>query len=293
MDFKQIKYFVTIVECGNFREAAEECYISQSAISQQLQSLESNLGYKLLIRENRKFELTPVGKYMYHKCKELLQEINEIERNAQIIAKTEKYSIKIGFLKNYTGDELQNAILKFANKLPEVEIDVQSGTHFELSEKLFNNLLDLKVTDQRRAFSEEFINFPLCTLYFYIKVPAYNKLATKDGITLEELKNETCIIISSKEEEETEMKFYRDILGFKTNFIFARTLEDANLLVASNKGFLPIEKRLSEEEGKRGLKIVPLYNKNEQMNRKYYVFWKKENSNQVIEEFVNILSKEF
>lgn len=60
MDFKQIKYFVTIAECGNFREAAEKCYISQSAISQQLQSLESNLGYKLLIRENRKFELTPI-----------------------------------------------------------------------------------------------------------------------------------------------------------------------------------------------------------------------------------------
>lgn len=110
MEFKQIKYFVTIVECGNFREAAEKCYISQSAISQQIQTLENNLGYKLLIRENRRFELTPAGKYMYHKCKVLLEEIKEIENNAKIIFKTEKYSIKIGYLKNYIGHELQNTI---------------------------------------------------------------------------------------------------------------------------------------------------------------------------------------
>ena len=293
MDFKQIKYFVTIVECGNFREAAEECYISQSAISQQIQTLEANLGYKLLIRENRKFELTPVGKYMYHKCKELLKEIEEIEKNAKIISKTEKYSIKIGYLKSYIGDELQNAIIKFVKKLPEVEINVQSGTHFELSEKLFNHELDIKITDQRRAFSDDFVNFPLCTLHFYIKVPEYSELALKEIITLEELKNKPCIIISSKDEEETEMKFYRDILRFKTNFIFARNLEDANLLVASNKGFLPIEKALSEEEKNNGLKTIPLYDKKKQMSRKYYAFWKKENNNQVVEEFVHILSKEF
>ncbi len=293
MEFKQIKYFVTIVECGNFREAAEECYISQSAISQQIQALEANLGYKLLVRENRKFELTPAGKYMYYKCKELLSTIEEIEKNAKIISKTERYSIRIGYLKNYTGYELQNAILKFVKKLPEVEIEVKSGTHFELSEKLFNNELDIKVTDQRRAFSDDFINFPLCTLYFYIKVPEYSKLANKEVINLDELKNETCIIISSKEEEETEMKFYRDILGFNTNFVFARNLEEANLLVASNKGILPIEKNSNEEGINSGLKIIPLYCGKNQMNRKYYAFWKKKNNSEVIEEFANILSKEF
>lgn len=47
---------------------------------------------------------------MYHKCKVLLEEIKEIENNAKIISKTEKYSIKIGYLKNYIGHELQNTI---------------------------------------------------------------------------------------------------------------------------------------------------------------------------------------
>ena len=41
---KQIKYFQTVVRCGSFTKAAEECYISQSAIPQQIQALEQDLG---------------------------------------------------------------------------------------------------------------------------------------------------------------------------------------------------------------------------------------------------------
>ncbi len=40
MLFRQMKYFAAVVECSSFTEAAERCYISQSAISQQIRSLE-------------------------------------------------------------------------------------------------------------------------------------------------------------------------------------------------------------------------------------------------------------
>jgi DNA-binding transcriptional LysR family regulator len=54
---KQIKYFQAVVRCQSFTEAAEECFISQSAISQQIQALERELGVELLKREKRKFFL--------------------------------------------------------------------------------------------------------------------------------------------------------------------------------------------------------------------------------------------
>ena len=55
---KQIKYFQAVVRAGSFSEAAEQCYISQSAISQQVRALERELGVMLLKRENRRFSLT-------------------------------------------------------------------------------------------------------------------------------------------------------------------------------------------------------------------------------------------
>lgn len=57
---RQIKYFHSVVRNKSFSEAAEECHISQSAISQQTRALENELGFALFDRKNRKFELTAV-----------------------------------------------------------------------------------------------------------------------------------------------------------------------------------------------------------------------------------------
>lgn len=64
---RQIKYFQAVLRCKSFTEATEECFISQSAISQQIQALEHELGVKLINRKNRKFSLTPVGEHFYKK----------------------------------------------------------------------------------------------------------------------------------------------------------------------------------------------------------------------------------
>lgn len=64
---KQIKYFQAVIRNNNFSEAAYECNISQSAISQQIQALERELGFPLLERKGRKFELTPAGEFFYKK----------------------------------------------------------------------------------------------------------------------------------------------------------------------------------------------------------------------------------
>ena len=64
---KQLKYFQSVVRLGSFSAAAEKNFISQSAISQQVQSLERELGFALLVRKNRSFSLTPAGEYFYRK----------------------------------------------------------------------------------------------------------------------------------------------------------------------------------------------------------------------------------
>lgn len=77
MLLRQMRYFTTIVDCNSFTEAAEQCYISQSAISQQIQALEKELGVELIHRENRRFSLTPAGEYFYRQSKVLLDEVDD------------------------------------------------------------------------------------------------------------------------------------------------------------------------------------------------------------------------
>lgn len=289
MLLRQLKYFVTIVDYHSFTKAAEECYISQSAISQQIQSLEVELGYKLVIREKRTFTLTPAGKYWYHHAKRILEDIDDMKEKAFSIAHHDSYSLRIGYLKNNHTTELMQAMIKFNEEYPDVDIAVLSGTHNELGEKLYNRECDICFMDQRKAFSDEYHNDCVCTQYFYIQLPMTHQLANKEYVTFNELKDLPCIIVSSLEQQEAEREFYRTILGFPDYFIFASSLEEAHLLVASNKGYLPIEGNIRTSQRQHYLQNIPLYNKDTQMKRKYYAFWNKENQNSLIKNFVDIL----
>ena len=86
---KQLKYFQSVVRLGSFSAVAEENFISQSAISQQVQSLEHELGFALLVRRNRSFSLTPAGEYFYRKSLLLTADCDRMCAEAAKIAKRE------------------------------------------------------------------------------------------------------------------------------------------------------------------------------------------------------------
>ncbi len=100
MLLRQLKYFITVVECNSFTHAAEQCYISQPAISQQIQALERDLGVQLIRREKRKFSLTPSGEYFYRHGKELLTEIERICRETLRLSQGHESQLPIGLICN-------------------------------------------------------------------------------------------------------------------------------------------------------------------------------------------------
>ena len=63
MNLKQMEYFVAAAEQLNFTRAAKKCFISQTAMTLQIQSLEEKIGVPLFVRDNR--ILLPVGGFLY------------------------------------------------------------------------------------------------------------------------------------------------------------------------------------------------------------------------------------
>ena len=286
---KQIKYFVSVVKYNSFTEAAEECYISQSAISQQIRALEEELGVKLIHRENRKFSLTEAGEYFYNKSLILLNEVEKLCQETVNIDKKINYQIRIGYLKHYGGQELQHTIAAFTEQHPQVDINIVNGTHEELYNLLCSGKVDLVLNDQRRAFSNEYVNFHLHRCYCYIEISNRNELSNFEKITINDLKNMPCILVSSKEQEQNEKEYYQNILGFGGNFLFVDNLEEGRLMVAGNKGFMPVERVTNIPQVGAAITRLPLFNRGVQAQRDYFAFWKKDNSNANIEEFANIL----
>ena len=291
MLFRQMKYFIAVVECNSFTEAAEQCYISQSAISQQIRSLEKELGVELIHRENRRFTLTPAGEYFYEQSKGILNEVEDIRRETFRIGKDKEMELKIGYLRCYSGQELHQAVAEFSSLYPEVSIHIVNGTHEELYDLLRFGGADLVLTDQRRAFSDKYANFQLLKCGCYAELSVRSPLAEQESVTMEELKRQACILISSREQQNIEEDYYKNTLGFGGRFLFAENLEEGRLMVAGNRGFLPVERVGTLPPCGTGVKRLPVMEQGQQLKRNYCLFWVKENASYYIEEFAEILRK--
>ena len=291
MLLRQMKYFTSIVECNSFTEAAEQCYISQSAISQQIQALEKELGVVLIRRENRRFSLTPAGEYFYRQSRVLLDEADELRRETIRIGQAEESRLRIGYLKNYSGQELQMAVAEFSGLYPEISIDIVAGTHEELYDLIRFGGVDLVISDQRRAFSDEYENNVLMDCESFAEISSNHHLSTKDYLSLAELKRTPCILITPQEQREGEAAYYRDTLGYSGNFLYAENLEEGRLMVLGNRGFLPLESIGTLPPTVPTIKRIPLCRNDRPVRRNICAFWLKNNANYYIEEFAMTLHR--
>ncbi len=290
---RQMKYFQSIVRNNSFSEAAEECHISQSAISQQLQALERELGFQLLERKNRKFSLTPAGEYFYQKSIILVADYEQLCRETAKIARDDKAVLRVGYLRSYNGGEFHQALEEFARKYPEVTVQIEHGNHEELYHLLISGQIDIAFNDQRRKFFDAYVNLILETTHSSIEISSASPLAALSKITPQELKNIPCILVTSPSQQETEREYYHNAVGFQGEFIFAENLEAARLLVISGKGFLPIEGNGQIMNFGTSITRIPLFQNGKQITRNYCAFWKKDNSGYYVEEFADILKSKF
>ena len=254
---------------------------------------EDELGVKLLKRSNRSFTLTNAGEYFYKQSLILIDEVDRIEHNIKKIATQKNDVLKIGYINNYSGLEIYNAIMKFAEIYPNIDIEVETGNHEELYEQIKNNKLDIIINDQRRALSEEYMNYYLYRSSCYIEISNKSLLHELKEVTFEDLKKIPCILISSKNQQDTEVEYYGNTLGFNGNFIFAENLDEARILVAANKGFLPIASTPTLINLPEGITRILLVRNGERVERNYYAFWNKMATDILKEEFADILKKEY
>ena len=293
MLLRQIEYFQSVVRNNSFTLAAEEHHISQSAISQQIKALEDELGVELLRRKNRRFELTEAGKHFYKRSLVITADLEQLCRETVRLDQKDAAALSVGFLISYDGDEFTRAIAAFAEAYPAVTVNVMSGNHEDLYDALRFGKVDLVLNDQRRAFSDEYENLVLSESVCYVEMATHNPLSQLAEVEIADLRHLPCILVASKEQQEEERRYYRDIVGFKGEFLFAETMQEARVMAVSNRGVLPVEGQRNDSFYGATLKRIPLLRGGNPIRHIYCAFWKKDNSNPYTEPFAELLTKRF
>lgn len=294
MLLRQIEYFQAVTECGNFYLATEECHVSQSAVSQQINKLESELGIKLLDRHNRTFSLTPAGEHFYRKSlvitgdlKQLIRETKWIDNNYYY------YALKIGYYKGYHGNELSEAVALFSEKYPTVDVQITVGSHEELYHAMENVSIDLALSDQRRAFSDAYNNEILAESRIYIELSSKSPLSKLQSIDVKDLKNSSCILVINQSGQKEEQEYYESIIGLKGDFLFADSIQEARLKIITGQGYMPVDVIGEQFWFDTAVCRIPLTRNNHPIKKVYCAFWKKDNSGYYIEDFAEMLKSEF
>ena len=287
----QVRYFQAVVRLGSFTQAAEECNISQSAISQQIKALEQELGVQLLERSKRKFTLTPAGEHFYKKSLILVADYDRLVQDTVRLTRKDHPELRIGYLTSYAGHGVQTAVAHFSEKHPDVKVFLTGGSHEDLYEALQNEKVDLAISDQRRAFSENYNNLSLARIGCCAEIASRNPISALPSVEPEDLKNTPCILIASKKQQKTEQAYFSEIIGIQSDFLFANSLDEARLMAVQNNGYLLIDE--DAERVGNTTKRIPLCRREKPVTQHYCAFWKMDNSGYYVEEFAEILKEVF
>lgn len=151
MNIKHLEHLLVLADTGSFSRAAERLFITQSALSRSIQSLEDELGGRLLDRIGKRNELTPLGHDVVERARRITTAARELRRSAELLQQGGRGELRVG-LGSGPGVMLMTPLLcHMAEHHPAVRLTISRGpTELQLVQ-LRARQLDALVVDMRRV----------------------------------------------------------------------------------------------------------------------------------------------
>ncbi|ALK97910.1 LysR family transcriptional regulator [Massilia sp. WF1] len=149
MNIKQLEHLLAVARTGSFSRAAERLFITQSALSRSIQSLEEDLGAPLFDRIGKRNELTPLGKDVVARAGRLVRDADELRRSVELFKQGDGGAMRIGMGPGPAAVLMTPLLCHMAEQHPKVQVGITRGsTELQLMQ-LRANQLDALVVDAR------------------------------------------------------------------------------------------------------------------------------------------------
>ncbi|HZQ67304.1 MAG TPA: LysR substrate-binding domain-containing protein [Terriglobales bacterium] len=124
MELRHLRYFVAVAEERNFSRAALKLHIAQPPLSQQIRSLEHDLGVQLLLRNSRGVELTAAGKHFLGEAQQILAQADRAKYLARRVAQGQAGCIQVACGPIASLAVLPPVLARFRQSHPQVDLQV-------------------------------------------------------------------------------------------------------------------------------------------------------------------------
>ncbi|ELA08790.1 LysR family transcriptional regulator [Moraxella macacae 0408225] len=183
---RQLEFALAIAKYKHFKRAAEECNISQSALSLGIAELEKQLDTQIFERNNKQVLITPIGEEILERAKRIFSEVNDLITKAQLHQTPLVYPMTIGIIPTIAPFLLPKVLPKLREDYPNVQLSIVEEQTERLIEKVRHGMIDTAIialpypTDGLLTFEfwqEDF-------LAIFAKQNAENQPKTMDANTL-------------------------------------------------------------------------------------------------------------
>lgn len=145
MELRQLRYFLAIVEEANFTRASEKVFVSQSALSQQIQLLEQELGTVLLDRSKRGVRLTAAGEILCHHAQRIFLELERAQTAMQELEGLQRGKLRIGVVQTVNAYLMPTLVTAFIARYPEIKLSIEELSSDEIERGLEQGHLQVGV----------------------------------------------------------------------------------------------------------------------------------------------------
>src|SRR3954451_21920197 len=119
MELRHLRYFVAVAEELHFRRAAERLHMSQPPLSQQIRNLEADVGATLLVRNQRRVELTAAGRAYLARARDILAAVEDAAREARRVQRGEVGRLDVGFVGSAMYTVVPELLRAFRTRFPD------------------------------------------------------------------------------------------------------------------------------------------------------------------------------
>lgn len=291
----QLRYFVEAARLQSFTKAAEQFYITQTAMTQQIRALEQTLGTALFDRSTRPITLTPAGATFLLDARAILERIDVSLEHIKSASTGLEGNLRIGYIRGYERSNLSNILLAFHREYPNVLLSLYRDSSDGLAASFSNQDLDVIVTwdSTNLTANPDWDSFVLERARLVVAMYPGHPLAGRLTLSRNELKDEKILYMSPSDSIDSYgdaffMNLYQ-LAGFKPNIVFQSSdAESILIMIAAEEGISILPdyciKKLTNADN---LVFIPLEGDHEIEN--ITVFWNRNNSNPALPRLIRHL----
>ena len=295
MNTNQLKYFVAAAESQSFTKAAEQHYVSQTAVTQQIRLLEDTLGCRLFDRTTRPVTLTPAGRAFLIEAKAILERMSRAIDRVHDASTGLIGTLRVGYVRGYERSDLSVLMRGFHETHSNVLITFYRCSTDVLAAGLLNNEYDVIFTWDSTNLKQnpdiEYLTVEKARLV--VALYARHPFAQRSSLRRSELRGENILYMSPSAANDSYgdaffMELYKDA-GYRPNILFRSSdTESVLMMVASEEGLSILPDYCTYKlYNADNLVFVPLVGAGEE--EEIIAAWRKEHHNPALQQFLETL----